>query len=196
MCVAVGLAGLGLGLLVGLVLGRAVGPADDPGARPPTALQASLPEGRPTDARGEVARRSRLRTLTALEVLRVWDARRASAYASGDAAALRRLYVPGVAARAADLRVLGGYVARGLVVQGLTMQLVSAELVGARRGELTLRVEGRVAAGTVVAESGAGRRTPLPHDRLDTHTVTLERGRGGSWRVSKVLSGARPRAGP
>lgn len=117
----------------------------------------------------------------ATALLRRWDRARSAAYAQGDAAALRRLYVGG--SGTADVAILRAYAARGLRVHGLRLQLVEVEVLRHRPGEWRLRVVDRLAAGRVV---GAGRSVRLPRDRAEAQLVTLVRGRHGRWWVEEV----------
>jgi hypothetical protein len=119
----------------------------------------------------------------AVRVLAAWDARRADAWARGDAAALRGLYVAGSRAGAADARLLLDYRRRGLRVVGLRMQLLAVEVLHASTREILLRVTDRVAAAEAV---GARTRTRLPRDRPSTRVVSLRRGSDRRWRVESV----------
>ncbi len=120
--------------------------------------------------------------LRALRVLHAWDARRATAYARGDVAGLRRLYTARSEAGARDARLLQEYVDRGLVVRDLGAQVLRAEVVVDRPGRLTLVVCDRVDGGRVV---GRGIDRMLPADRVDCREVTLDR-RQETWRVRSV----------
>jgi hypothetical protein len=122
----------------------------------------------------------------ALQVLHDWDSRRATAYATGSAAELRDLYLPGSAAGLADQRVLQRYRARGLRVVDLRVQLLGVAVTDRRPDRWTLRVTDRVAGGIAV---GAAGRTPLPRDTSTTQVVTLVRGDDDRWRVSDVDAG-------
>lgn len=119
--------------------------------------------------------------MRAAAVLRAWDERRARAWAEGDAARLRGLYVD--RAGAADVRLLRRYAARGLRVEDLTTQLLAVEVIGRGPGRWRLRVTDRLAGGDVV---GADVRLRLPSDRADTRVVRLVRGADGTWRVAEV----------
>ena len=119
----------------------------------------------------------------AVRVLRDWDARRARAYAQGDVAALRRLYLPGSRAGAADVRLLAAYTARGLVVRGLRVQLLEVEARARGRDTLRLRVTERVTGARAVPARGPGRL--LPRDAPSTHLLTMRR-HEGRWRVASV----------
>ena len=118
----------------------------------------------------------------ALDVLHGWDDARSHAWATGDAAALRRLYVAGSAAGRADVRLLRRYLARGLVVRHLRMQVFAVRVMRRDDGILRMRVTDRVAGGVAVT----GRhRLRLPVDRPTTHTIVLRRV-AGAWRVASV----------
>lgn len=124
----------------------------------------------------------------ALAVLRRWDRSRAAAYASGDVAALRRLYAPGSWAGARDVRVLREYAERGLVVRGLRMQVLEAELLSGDPGVLRLQVVDRLARG-VVTGPGQG-RAPVQLQRSQplTRVITFN-DIGGRWAVRSVRPG-------
>ena len=131
----------------------------------PTAIPASAP------ARSQV-----------LDVLHGWDDARSRAWATGDVAALRRLYVAGSAAGRADARLLRRYLARGLVVRRLRMQVFAVHVMRRDDGILRVRVTDRLAGGVAVA----GRhRLRLPVDRPTARTVVLRRV-AGEWRVASV----------
>lgn len=120
-------------------------------------------------------------TSRASAVLHRWDRARAAAFAAGDVAALRRLYVPGSAAGRRDVRTLRGYLARGLRVEGIRMQLLAVQVLQERRGWLRLRVTDRLTGAVAVGPQG---RVRLPSDTASTRVVDLVR-RGG-WRVAAV----------
>ena len=117
-----------------------------------------------------------------VRLLRSWDLRRARAYAEGDAAALRRLYVPGSRAGAGDVRLLRSYRRRGLHVTGMRMQLFAVQVVAHTAGRWRVRVTDRLAGAVAV---GHGQRIRLPRDQASSHVVTLVR-RAGTWQVGSV----------
>jgi hypothetical protein len=121
----------------------------------------------------------------AVAVLHDWDARRADAWATGDPAALSRLYTAASAAGRADVRLLQRYRARGLVVRGLRMQVLRVRVLVARPDRLRLEVTDRLSAATAVRASdrAAGRR--LPVDRPSTHELLLRRV-DGTWLMVRV----------
>ena len=131
----------------------------------PTAIPASAP------ARSQV-----------LDVLHGWDDARSRAWATGDVAALRRLYVAGSAAGRADARLLRRYLARGLVVRRLRMQVFAVHVMRRDDGILRVRVTDRLAGGVAVA---GRQRLRLPVDRPTARTVVLRRV-AGEWRVASV----------
>lgn len=120
--------------------------------------------------------------LSAARVLHRWDEARAQAYATGNAEALRSLYVPASSAADADVALLTAYDARGLRVTALTTQVF--ELSVLRRGPrvLVLRVVDRVAGGVV---QGQGRCSRLATSAPAVRTVEWRR-LEGRWRVGEV----------
>jgi hypothetical protein len=129
--------------------------------------------------------------LRASDVLRSWDDARSAAFASGDVAALRGLYVPGSAAGTADVRMLRAYLGRGLRVEGMRMQVLSLDVLSRDGGRLRLRVTDRLADGAVAVGAGTGVRlpadaVPLPADAASTRVVELVRADDRSWRVASV----------
>lgn len=112
-------------------------------------------------------------------VLAAWDRRRARAWAAGDVAALRRLYVGGSRAGSADVAMLRSYVGRGLLVRGLRTQLLALDVLRESPELIEVRVIDRVIGGTAVA---GRRRLALPDDRASVREVLLRRV-GGAWRV-------------
>lgn len=113
-------------------------------------------------------------------VLAGWDRRRAAAWAAGDVARLRGLYVDRSRAGAADVRLLRSYVARGLRVEGLASQVLRLEVVDRGPRRLVLRVADRVVGGRAVG-AGADPRV-LPVGRPVERRVVLARV-AGEWRV-------------
>ncbi|HET7736372.1 MAG TPA: hypothetical protein VFK52_10380 [Nocardioidaceae bacterium] len=114
--------------------------------------------------------------------LRAWDERRAAAYAAGAVGDLRRLYVRGSAAGAADVRLLEEYVERGLVIVGMRMQVLALDVLRSAPGLLRLRVTDRLVGAEARGPTGV---LPLPRDEASTRVVTL-RLVAGSWRVDSV----------
>ena len=123
------------------------------------------------------------RSMPAVDVLHDWDRARARAYAAGDVAGLRTLYVPGSSAGTADVAILASYTRRGLRVERMRMQLLALEVLGHAPGWWRLRVTDRLHGAVAVDSSGA--RLRLPRDQASTRVITLRRTRG-SWRVVAV----------
>jgi hypothetical protein len=123
-------------------------------------------------------------TLPASDVLRGWDQARSRAFAEGDVAALRRLYVDGSDAGTSDARLLRSYLARGLRVEGMRMQLLALEVLDQDPRRLRVRVTDRLTGAVAV---GRDSRTRLPRDQATTRVVELRRaGPGSAWRVAAV----------
>ncbi len=108
----------------------------------------------------------------ALRVLRAWDRDRARAYARGDGAALRDLYVAGSRTGARDVAVLEGYRRRGLRVTTLRTQVLGARVLRHTPRRLNLLVTDALVGG--VALRGQ-QRWRLPADRPSTRRVVLRR---------------------
>jgi len=115
-------------------------------------------------------------------VLADWDARRSAAWAEGDVAALRELYVAGSHTGRRDARMLAAYVDRGLHVVGLATQVLALDVLDESADELTVRVTDRIVGGVVTGDAGG---TPLPRDRASTRTLTLRRV-DGVWLMATV----------
>jgi hypothetical protein len=115
-------------------------------------------------------------------VLREWDERRASAYASGAVRGLRALYVRGSAVGEADAQLLRAYVDRGLVVQGMRMQVLALAVLRATSSVVRVRVTDRLVGAEARGPTGV---LPLPRDSASTRVVTL-RAIEGVWRVASV----------
>jgi hypothetical protein len=131
-------------------------------------------------------------TFPASDVLRAWDAARADAFAEGDVAALRSLYVEGSGAGTSDVALLRAYLRRGLRVEEMRMQLLAVEVLREERGRLRLRVTDRLAGAFAVGE---GTRVALPQDAASTRVVELRRAPGGGWRVAAVRASAQRQDG-
>lgn len=137
--------------------------------RPPAATKAvPVPTSAATDA---------------LRVLHEWDSRRAEAFAVGSADRLRRLYVAGSAAGAADLALLQRYRDRGLRVAGMRTQLLSVTVTERRPARWAMRVTDRLEG--AVAVHGR-QRIQLPRDTSSTHLITMQRAPDGRWQVAAV----------
>ncbi|MCW2757699.1 MAG: hypothetical protein JWO46_1445 [Nocardioidaceae bacterium] len=172
---------LGLGLGVGLVLCLGFGlllPGTRPRA-PAHAVSSPAPSARPADS-------------VAVAALREWDRRRARAWADGDPAALRALYVTGSSAGSADVRLLRRWASHGVRVQGLTEQVLSARVLELRPRRIRLVVTERLAAGSAGRPGTTGVR--LPRGTTSTRDVVLRR-TTGEWQVVSVRQPA-PRLPP
>ena len=115
-------------------------------------------------------------------ILAAWDERRSAAWAEGDPAALSDLYAGGSRTGAADVRLLRGYLRRGLTVEGLRTQVLGLDVVERSSGRLVLLVTDRVVGGRAV---GAGAPVVLPADRASPRRIVLVR-RGEEWLVAEV----------
>lgn len=140
-----------------------------------------------TGCAGNPPKQVAVRPVSAVEdpasaTLREWDAKRAAAYAAGAVGELRRLYVRGSAAGAADARLLQGYVERGLVVVGMRMQVLALDVLRDRPRLLRLRVTDRLVGAEARGATGV---LPLPRDVASTRVVTFRQVAGG-WRVASV----------
>jgi hypothetical protein len=125
----------------------------------------------------------------AVDVLHDWDHRRARAYAVGDVAALRELYVAGSHAGTTDVDLLRDHRGRGLRIEGMRMQLLAVKVLERKPGLWRIRVTDRLHGAVVV---GDGLRTSLPRDEASTRVITFRRGRGQpEWRVAAVVHSPR-----
>lgn len=132
--------------------------------------------------RPEGIERPALRRIEALSALREWDDRRADAWAAGDVAELRGLYVEGSRTGRSDTRMLRRYLERGLVVRGMRTQLLAVRVLHQGSVTMTLDVTDRVSGAQVVGE---GIAVPLPRDQASRRRVELQRVRG-RWLVVEV----------
>ena len=155
--------GLGAGLVVALTLtGTLAGRADPPGSGPRTVGQPQArgagagapadvaPRGAgaaprpsapaPTVAAQTPATTRRVPPADALAGLRLLDTARAHAYATGDAAALAALYLPGSPALVRDLANLAQLRDQGLVARGFRTVVDTVRVTGAGPGWVRLRV--------------------------------------------------------
>jgi hypothetical protein len=110
--------------------------------------------------------------VASVAVLRDWDRARSAAWAHGDVAALRRIYLPGSGAGAQDAEMLGRWVRRGLRVRGMTMQVLSVELRVRTERRIVLDVTDRL-ADAVAVPVGGGRSSALPRDALSTRRLAF-----------------------
>ncbi|MQA05887.1 MAG: hypothetical protein GEV07_25295 [Streptosporangiales bacterium] len=111
------------------------------------------------------------------------DRRRAVAFATADAAALRTVYVPGSAALAADLHVLRSYRRLGVRVQGLRLRIGEVRTVTASTSHAVLTVTDQLRPYRVVDRDGGVRHQPGRGDR--TWQVTLDRV-ADQWRIASI----------
>lgn len=122
----------------------------------------------------------------ARSVLAGWDEQRATAWRTGDRAALARLYVEGSGAGRRDQRMLAAWNERGLRVRGMATHVLALDVVDQRPAVrprlLRLRVTDRLVGAVAV---GSGVRRVLPADRATTRSLVLRRS-GGAWRVVSV----------
>jgi hypothetical protein len=121
-------------------------------------------------------------TVDPLAHLHAWDRRRSSAWADGDAAALRDLYATGSVAGRRDVRLLRNYLDRDLRVEGLTTQVLDAEVLRRSANGVVVSVTDRVVGGVAVGPESA---TALPQGVPVHRQVTLVRV-GGEWLVADV----------
>lgn len=110
--------------------------------------------------------------LASLVVLHNWDRSRSRAWASGDVAALRRIYLPGSSAGAHDVAMLRRWVERGLRVHRMSMQVLSVELRVRSHWRIVLDVTDRL-ADAVAVPAGGGAERLLPRDGLTTRRLAF-----------------------
>ena len=145
----------------------------------------SRPDGGPrreTPARATASQAPSGPTSGVAAILADWDERRAVAWAEGDVAALRSLYVDGSRTGTADVRLLRHYLARGLTVEDLRTQVLALEAVTRSPERLVVVVTDRVVAGRAV---GGGSPVALPADRASRRRVVLVRS-GEDWLVAEA----------
>jgi hypothetical protein len=118
----------------------------------------------------------------ALAVLHHWDRQRSSAWATGDPAALSRLYVRGSATGRRDVSDLRRWTRRGLRVTGLRQQVAALQVVRSGPRRLVVVATDRTVGGLAV---GGDRRTALPVGGWATHRISLVRV-SGRWRLAEV----------
>lgn len=116
--------------------------------------------------------------VASLAVLRDWDRARSAAWARGDVAALRRIYLPRSKAGAHDVGMLSRWVERGLRVRRMTMQVLSVELRVRTERRIVLDVTDRLADAVAVVVGG-GRSSALPRDGLTTRRLAFRLTRSG-----------------
>jgi len=160
-----------LGMALGIVGTLFVAPD---GAAPADSASPSRP--------ADTAETAQVASATAVDVLRGWDLSRARAYADGDAAALRSLYVAGSVAGTRDAQLLRSYAGRGLRVEEMKMQILAVDVLAHSQGRWRLRVTDRLHAAVAVGDDG---RIALPRDEASTRVVTMVL-RAGIWKVASV----------
>jgi len=162
--------------------------ASQPSSRKPSLTDRSSPKPETTAPSGpESSAGSRSAGWRA--VLAGLDRRRANAFAATDAAALRRVYQPGSAPLARDLRRLRALRAAGARAEGLRLAVVDVRLLLERRQQVVLRVVDRmrpyslVSADGTVLERRAGRGPMAWRLRLQRHAPQ-------GWRIAGVTRAA------
>lgn len=115
-------------------------------------------------------------------VLQEWDRRRAEAWAVGDTAGLRALYVRGSRAGERDVAMLRRWLDRGLRVDRLEVQVLRGRVVDRAPRRITVAVSERLVHATATA---GARRWVLPVGTVTERRVTLWR-TAGRWRVAGV----------
>lgn len=133
-----------------------------------------------------------VRAVGSLAVLRDWDRSRAAAWAAGDPAALRRLYVPGSRAGRNDVAMLRAWTGRGLRVERMSMQVLAVELRQRTDRRLVLVVTDRLVGAIAVGARGQTGETALPRDRPTTRRLEFRRV-GGRWLLASAQEVADPR---
>lgn len=113
--------------------------------------------------------------------------KRAAAYARGDPAALRDVFVSGSSVLRRDQALMRAWSRRGLTVRGAVVLVRSVHVLDAPGGRVVLRTIDRLGP---VHAVGVGRFMALPRDRLSRHRIVLVR-RDVGWRIAAVraLSG-------
>jgi hypothetical protein len=160
-------------VVAGLVL-RAGGP---PSSGPtPAGPRVALD---PAAGRVDVAR-----AVGSLAVLRDWDRARARAWAAGDLAALRALYVRGSPVGTRDAAMLRAWLRRGLRVEGMAMQVLAVELRRRTDRRIVLVVTDRL-AGAVGVRPRSGERVALPRDGPSTRRLVFVR-QGDTWLLASA----------
>lgn len=155
--------------------------------RPGRSAPAAPPPEGPVVVLGPAAGRvGAARAVGALAVLRDWDRARSRAWARGDPAALRRLYVAGSSAGARDVAMLRAWLRRGLRVERLEMQVLAVELRRRTDRRIVLVVTDRLADGAAI-RAGPGEPPALPRDGPTTRRLVLVHA-GARW----LLASAQP----
>ena len=148
-----------------------------PAVRPGDGARAGTPPGT-----GAESSSVRLEARAAV-LLHAWDVRRARAWAQGDVAGLRSLYVPGSGAGERDASMLRAWLRRGLRVRGLSTQLLAVRVVSRTPRRLVLDVTDRIVSGSATRSGAAP--VALPVDLPSQRVLVLERSVAG-WQVAAV----------
>lgn len=122
-----------------------------------------------------------------LAVLRDWDRSRARAWAEGDVAALRALYVRGSPVGERDVEMLRAWLRRGLRVEGMAMQVLAVELRRRTDRRIVLVVTDRL-SGAVGVRPRSGEQVALPRDGPSTRRLVFVRS-GDAWLLSSASAG-------
>lgn len=109
------------------------------------------------------------------------DEVRAEAYATTDAGLLRRVYVRGSRALAADAATIADYRARGGRVVGADLRVISCRVLAASSSRARLDVIDQLGPARIVWADGSA--TALPRDEPSRRVITLVRTTEG-WRVA------------
>lgn len=118
----------------------------------------------------------------ASRILHAWDDRRSAAWQAGDPRRLRRLYAPGSATAAVDVRRLNRWLRRGYAVRDLQTQVLRLRVSSHRPRRLVLTVTDRLVGGEAV---GHGRVVRLPRDGPTRWRMTLAR-HSGHWLMQET----------
>lgn len=175
-----------LGSLVACGPGGSQRPAVPASPRTATAASTDMPTERATVVTTDAA--APPDSTDARVVLGSWDDRRSRAWQRGDVRALRALYTSRSTAGVRDVRMLRGYLRRGLTVRGLATQRLSVTEIARDPHRLRLVVVDRLAGGWVMPDA-----RPLPRGEARVSRVVLRRVRG-EWRVASVTRGPERRA--
>jgi hypothetical protein len=130
------------------------------------------------------AREAVAAAVSPVAVLQDWDRRRAAAWAAGDVAVLRSLYVARSVAGRRDVAMLRRWQARGLTVAALEVQVLAGSVLARTPRRITVEVTERLARASA-SGSADGRRWSLPRGAVATRRVTLWRV-GDRWRVARA----------
>lgn len=175
---------LGVAAIVVTVIAVVAGLALHAGTPAPSGTTAAGPRAVVAPAAGRVGV---ARAVGSLAVLRDWDRARARAWADGDVAALRALYVRGSAAGARDAAMLRAWLRRGLRVDDMTMQVLAVELRRRTDRRIVVVVTDRL-AGAVGVRPGTGEMVALPRDGPSTRRLVFARV-GQRWLLASAREG-------